>query len=310
MKAALEQLTSFTVESIPTLDVAVEGSLDLFASATLPAVSIPFSKPLVLGSGNAHLTARIVCRDVSAVFGNESNYKDLLQTPEQYDGVIIFSASGSKHAVEMIKEAITKQLPVYMITNNHHSSAAQLLNPRMVLIFPKNREPYTYNTSTYLGPIFATTGESAAVIKTFITEVLSVQPLPNFASYDAVTFIIPANLALAAPMIQTKFDELFGSRLTARVFTDEEIKHAKTVVTNEHELFLSFVSANNYYGDEQNRVSLPLPLHCDYAGIIASTYYVVGKIQQALPAYFTQNIADYCQVATEIFGHEIKPIVE
>jgi hypothetical protein len=40
-------------------------------------------------------------------------------------------------------------------------------------------------------------------------------------------------------MFLTKFDELFGPLMSARMFTFEQTKHAKTVVASEPELFIN-----------------------------------------------------------------------
>ena len=311
MSTNREILDAFTVDTIPDLDVVVLGALELFADAELPKLDFSYiQKPLVLGSGNAYPTAQIVFSEQDAVFGDESSYASMLDTHSDIDGVIVFSASGSKHAVAMVDDMKKRGLEVHLVTNTEGSPAGGLLSAECVHVFPKNREPYTYNTSTYLSTIFGKTGESADEITAFIEKEVSPRLLRNFGDYSAYTLVIPARFEHARAMLRTKFDELFGPMLTGRVFTDEEIKHAKTVVISGDELFISFGVENEYYGLPKNRLQIPLPEKTDYGSLIAVSYFVVGKIQAAYPPYFKNGIQGYVETASKIFKQELKTIVE
>jgi hypothetical protein len=48
--------------------------------------------------------------------------------------------------------------------------------------------------------------------------------------YDAFYLMVPPALDSIREMFLTKFDELFGPLVSARVFTFEQTKHSKTVV--------------------------------------------------------------------------------
>ena len=90
----------------------------------------------------------------------------------------------------------------------------------------------------------------------------------------------------------TKFDELFGPKISGRVFTIEQTKHAKTVVPSEKELFLGAGYNNRYFG--KHRVNLPLPKNADYGALMAITYYFIGNIRKQNLPYFKKNkIAAY-----------------
>jgi len=311
MSSYRQTLDTFDLSSIPDLDVVVLGALELFADTAIPQLNFShFTKPLVLGSGNAFLTAQIIFAGQQAVFGDESSYKHILKQEYSIDGVVVFSASGSKHAVSMVQEGMAKDLEVHLVTNTLDSSASELLSGEFVHVFPKNREPYTYNTSTYLSTILGKTDENVTEIADFILKEVSPKLLRNFGDYSSFTILIPSCFEHARAMIRTKFDELFGPMLTGRVFTDEEVKHAKTVVTSGDELFISFGVENNYFGLSKNRLGIPLPENADYGAMLAISYFVVGKIQKAHPPYFKNNIEKYIKTASEIFGQELKPIVE
>ncbi len=307
---AREQLAAFDLAHIPNLDVAVLGALELFAATTLPQLHLPFHRPLVLGSGNAFMAAQIIFANTDAVFADESQYELCLASSTRYDGVVVMSASGGKHAVPMTEAAMRAGLPVHLITNNAQAPAASLITGDCVHVFPMNREPYTYNTSTYLGPILAHTNESPAAITAYVHDTVVPRLLRNFNDYNAYTFIIPNEYLHLRGMLRTKFDELFGPCLIGRFFTPEEIKHAKTVVVSGDELFISLGFDNQHYGLPKNRLFIPLPERASYGAALAAAYFIVGKIQAAHPPYFAQGIEAYAAAASALFGHTIKPIVE
>jgi len=306
-----DTLETFDLSSIPDLDVVVLGALELFTDIELPQLNFShLQKPLVLGSVNAYMTAQIVFSDTVAVFADEGSYKETFAKSDGIDGCVVFSASGSKHAVAMVNDMLQEGLEVHLVTNTSGSPASGLLSDEFVHVFPKNREPYTYNTSTYLSTILGKTNEDASEIAEFIMKEVSPKLLRNFGDYSAFTILIPSRFEHARPMLRTKFDELFGPMITGRVFTDEEVKHAKTVVTSGDELFISFGVRNDYYGVPKNRLQIPLPDKANYGAVLAVSYFVVGHIQKAHPPYFKNNIEKYTQTASEIFGQELAPIVE
>ncbi len=303
-------LAQFDITSIPTLDVAVMGAFELFTAEPVSPLVLPFSKPLVLGSGNAFLAAQIIFADTAAVFADETTYEAVLHTADRFDGVIVMSASGGKHAVPMVEAALRTGLITHLITNNAAAPAAALLPRECTHVYVKNREPYTYNTSTYLGPILAHTGEDSATIATYLASVVESRLLRNFGDYRGFVFLIPPQFHYVRSMLRTKFDELFGAQLVGRFFTPEEAKHAKTVVVSGDELFISFGVDNQHFGLVKNRLYIPVPEASNYGLMMAATYFVVGKIQAAHPPYFAQSITAYAKVASELFGHTITPIVE
>ena len=64
----IDVLNTFTIDTIPDLDVAVLGALELFQKEKLPRIEISYKRPLVVGSGNAEATGRIIFEDTDAVF--------------------------------------------------------------------------------------------------------------------------------------------------------------------------------------------------------------------------------------------------
>lgn len=311
MSDYLKQLQTFDINSLPDLDEVVLGALDLFSSINVPQINFQhWQKSLVLGSVNAYQAARIIFSNKPAYFGNESNYQSLLEHPENYNSVVILSASGGKHAVEMSELAQKSNLDTYLITSKQDSLAGEYIPLEKQIIFPTNREPYTYNVSTYLGPILASTGEFPAALKDFLETDLNDNLNVDFSNYTAFTLIVPARFAYVVAMLRTKFEELFGPMVVGRVFSEEEIKHAKTVVKSKKELFIHLGTSKQDYGYSENNLYLPLPETIEYAGMIAVGYYVIGKIQKALPAYFKDSIVAYTKEISDIFKQEIKPIVE
>ena len=310
MNKNIETLKNFTVKNIPNLDVAVLGALELFVSAKLPEYSVKFKKPLVVGSVNAAFTGRVLFSDRDVVFADESNFLDKLNNIKGIDGAILISASGSKHAILIARELKKRNITTFLITNNENAPAKKYIVKENLFVFPKNREPYTYNTSTYMGMMFGHTHEDPAHIYNFILKKTQKEIKKDFAKYDAYYLLVPEKFSEMKGMFLTKFDEMFQPAVSGRVFTFEESKHAKTVVRSDKELFISFGEENKYYGPVKNRMHITLPREINYAGFLAIVYYVLGKVQGAYPPYFQKGIAAYCKKASEFFGYEIKPIVE
>lgn len=308
MNTALETLRTFDENNLPDLDVVVLGALELFEKEELPVLNVNrFRRPLVLGSGNALVTARAIFSGHSALFADETNYESAIFSGE-VDGAYIFSASGSKHAMTFARALDQKGVPTVLVTNNDKAPAAQEFPGVMSLVFPKNREPYTYNTSTYMGMLLASTRERANDIKKFIEHDLKGAIPENIADYDAYYFLLPEKASPVAELFITKFDELFGSLVAKRVFTFEQTKHAKTVINNPNSLFVSLGVENTIFGD--NRVQIPIPDDAGLATVMAIGYYVIGHIQKGKPQWFKDSIGPYVQFAKEAYGWDLPVIVE
>ena len=298
------------METMPDLDVAVLGALELFQEETIPKLDLEkYKRPLVVGSGNAEATGRIIFEDRDAVFASESTFKSKLKHIPDVDGVFLISASGGKHAPIIAKYAKELGKPVALLTNNQDAPAREYVEDNNLYIFPKNREPYTYNTSTYMGMILARTQEDPRVIKAFIENTMTNALYPDFSKYKSYFLIVPPRFSAIVRMLQVKFIELFGRKIARDVETSEYMKHAVTVVP-AGELFVSFGEENRVWGEPENRLYVPLPENANYATMMAIGYYLIGQIQKRHPPYFKDNIALYTKKATEVFGSTINPIVE
>lgn len=306
-------LESFTLENLPCLDVAVLGALELFQDKLMPRLDVSnYKHPLVVGSGNAEVTGRIIFEDVDAVFASESTYEEKIRYIENIDGVVLISASGEKHAPLIARCSGDLGKHVTLITNNENAAAAEYLDnehPFDKFVYPKNREPYTYNTSTYMGMILGSTKENPKEIYDYICNEIAHIQFPDFSAYDKFYLIIPSQFAGIKRMLHVKFIELFGRKIARDVETEEYVKHATTIVPSD-ELFISFGTENKHWGEPKNRLHIPLPTNANYGLMMAVSYFVIGKIQEAQPPYFVEHIEEYLKKASEIFGHEIKPIVE
>lgn len=310
MNKNIEILETFGLKNIPNLDVAVLGALELFMNTKLPKYSVKFKKPLVVGSGNAAVTGKVLFADREVVLADESNYLEKLVNIKGIDGAVLISASGSKHAIPISRELKKRGIQTILLTNNANAPAKRFINRENLFVFPKNREPYTYNTSTYMGMIFGKTHEDPKHIYNFIMQKTKNEIKKNFAKYDAYYLVVPEQFSAMSEMFMTKFDEMFQPVVSGRVFTVEQSKHAKSVVKNDKELFISFGYENKTFGLAKNRMFITLPKNVDYAGFMAIVYYVLGRVQSDYPSYFQKGIVNYCKNASKIFGYEIKPIVE
>ena len=306
-----ERLHTFTLTDLPDLDVAVLGALDLFEEEPLaPIPAVPYKNPLIIGSVNALSTAKILFEKLDAVYADESTYESILESHTPRDGAILVSASGGKHAIGIAEKLAELKVPLTLLTNNPQAPAGAYVTDRDIIVFPKNREPYTYNTSTYMGMFFARTGEDPRAIRQHIAEVVKERIPTDFSVYDSFFIMVPPQFEKIRSMLLTKFDELFGGRVSGRVFTIEEAKHAKTVVPSDKELFISFGDENTLFGMESQRLHIPLAQNAGYAAMMAVGYYVIGQIQKQHPPYFKQSLPSYVEDASRLFGYTIEPIVE
>jgi len=225
----LKTLETFDIHSLPNLDVVVLGALEYFSKEELPKLNVETlcSKPLVVGSAGAHTVGKILFRDTSARYAEEWDFEESLKTFTGCDCVVIVSASGGKHAVEIAKQMNKSRhdIPTWLLTNNRKALAKEFVDDDKIIIFPKNREPYTYNTSTYLSMILSQTKEKPEEIYMHLDTVKKLIP-ENLGRYTAFILTVPPEFDEVRSMFRTKFDELFGGNITGRVFTDEEIKHA------------------------------------------------------------------------------------
>ena len=301
----LEIMQNFTLKNIPDLDTCVLGALELFMKEKLPKINIIFKRPMVVGSGNAEATGRIIFRKKDAIFASESDFKEKLKNIKNIDGVILVSASGGKHAPIIAKYAKQRKKKVVLITNTENSDASKSADK--VFLFPKQKEPYTYNTSTYMGPILAESKEDPKKIYQFIKTKIEKIKLPKLKKYKKFYILVPTEFAGIIRMLQVKFIELFGRQIARDVETIEYIKHATTVVPSD-ELFISFGEKNKHYG--KNKLHIPLPKNAGYGAMMAISYYIIGQIQKSHPPYFKKNIEKYTKEASKIFYKTIKTIVE
>lgn len=280
---------------IPFLDEIVIQTLDFFVKNPTPSFdSNQFTFPFVVGSGNAYNTGTIIFSGKAAVFADESNFRQLLPAYKKaideklITEAVIISASGGKDSIWEIEEAKKYGLKTFLLTTKEDAPAAKLSDKKYV--FQSIDEPYTYNTSTYMGMILAETKENPHEIKNYIEQI----KLPNnFSEYKAYTFVLPDEFLNICPMLVIKKDELFGPHVSIRAFSQGHARHAKFVNRSKDELVITINAKNEYFGDQQGRLDIEIPNIFSFAGIMAATYYIVGKIQRSKPQYFKENVSNY-----------------
>lgn len=281
--------------NIIDVDEAVLNALNLFISDPPPAFKIDeFNLPFVVGSGNAYNTGQIIFSEKAAIFADESNFKKTVASykkaidSKMITQAVIISASGGKDSVWELELAKENGLETTLLTTKAESDAAKIADK--VHVFKSLDEPYTYNTSTYMGMILASTGENVSEIKEFIDNL----ELPdNFNDYKSYAFVLPDKYLSICPMLDIKKSELFGPMLSLRAFSQGHARHAKFVIRTPEELVISINSKNDYFGEAGNRWDLNLPESFSFAAVMAVTYFIVGKIQKSKPSYFKENVENY-----------------
>lgn len=305
-----KNINNMSKDNLLDLDVVTLGALELFEEQGLPKIKLPnFENPIIAGSGNAKVTAKILFGDKNPVFVDENNYKNISKSTKS-DGVLIFSASGEKHAPIIAKYFLSLNIPTYLITCNENSSTQKILPKNHTIITPKNKEPYTYNTSTYMGWLLAITQEDPKKIREFIEKKVKPKIKNNLFNYNAFLLITPNKFEKVNGLFETKFIELFGRRIARDVKTYEELKHAVTVVPYEKELCIKFSKGEEilFKGDI---LEIPIPNNANYATMMAIGYFVIGNIQKQNYPYFKKNINEYCsRVSQKSFGKNIEVIVK
>lgn len=282
--------------TIPNLNEIVEQSLSFFESNALAFLNLKdYHFPFVIGSGNALNTGKIIFSKQAVVFADESNFKSLIKSylpaiqKNLIKQAVIISASGEKDSVWETELANKNHLHTTLLTCNQNSLAAQIADK--TVSFKSIAEPYTYNTSTYLGMIISTTKENPKKIKKYIKKI----KLPkNFKQYKSYAFILPDEYINIAPMINIKGDELFGPHLMIRACTYGNARHAKFVHPWDKELVISLGKQNNFFGHPNHRWDLKLPKFSSLGTVMALSYYICGKIQAVKPQYFKKNIKNFC----------------
>ena len=312
-RSNMQMMQEFGIENIPNLDTCVLAALDLFSQKKVPKIKIAFKRPLVVGSGNAAATGKIIFRKTDALFADESNVAEKLKNIKAIDGVVLISASGGKHAPGIAELAKKYKKKITLITNTKDSLAEQWLSKMYrgkytMYVFPKNREPYTYNTSTYMGMVLGESKEDPVKIKKFIESKVDKVKLPNFAKYQRYYFIIPDEFEGSIRLLNVKFIELFGRNVSRDIETFSYVRHATTIAPAKNELFISFGKKYTTFG--KNHLTIPLPKNAGYGAMMAIGYYVVGKIQKKQIQWFKENIDGYTKKVSKIFGQKIKTIVE
>lgn len=295
------------MKNLPTLSRIVLDTLDFYENTNnLPKIDTgKFSFPLVLGSGNAIETGKILFRKNPAIFASESDASDKMGISEIQE-VVILSASGEKHAPVLAEMAKNFSKKSTLISSTFDSTASKIADESF--IFPKISEPYTYNTSTYFGWIYGSEmGKyQPKNVKNFIENEIE-KKLKNFdfSQYKAFFVLIPNEFALLKNMIETKFIELFGRQIPRDIATFDQFKHAMSVVPTEGELFIVFGNDEKKNFGE-NQLDLPIFDRENYGPVMLTTYFTVGKIQENFPPFFMENIVNYCEKSE----YNITPMVE
>lgn len=305
----LEKIETFTENNLLSLDEVVMGALELFEKNEIENFSISeFKKPLIAWSGNAIVTAKIIFSNINAIFCDETNFDICLN--KDIDWLIIVSASWEKHASIFAEKAKERGIITKLLTCNSDSSTAKTIWKENVIVTKKNREPYTYNTSTYLWWILAVTWEKPTDVKNFIIN--RIDPIlkeTDFSKYKSYLLVTPDNLAQVNQLLIVKFIELFWRKIARDVFSYEQLKHAITIIPDNKELCISFWEWKLYF--DWNFINFPLPKDCNLWTIMVIWYYIIWKIQNSHPQYFKENIwkyiADFKQTS---FWKNMKVIIE
>ena len=298
-----------------------------------------FKKPLVVGSGLAINTLEILFGDTAYVAANESNYQRVFERIHgDADGIVVCSASGGKDSPIIARFAASKGIDSVILTCNPRFQAPVGMTAYLFPSPSKNaqdktknpdceQEPLTYNCATYMGMILSKTGEDPAAIKRYIEsfvdpaikEFEGKNPLSNYRAFFG---LVPNFLDKLAERGVVKCQELWGQQYGRDFCTEGDARHAKTLVPTlrggevhtdtdgnpieyNRELFMSFGVTNLIYGNEKDRLHIPLPNDAGYGLATAVLYYTMGRLQAALPPLFKLSVGGYAAEQGRMFEKTI-----
>jgi hypothetical protein len=291
-------------KKLPNLDESVFAALDFFSRNRPARRRFNNNTRFVVGSVNAYHTGRMLFGRQTAIFADESNFREMLRIYRPWiknktlKEAVIISASGEKDSVWEIKAAKAAGLKTRLLTCRAASSAAQRADETVV--FAKIPEPYSYNFSTYLGMLLSVTGEDPAAIKKLLRRL---KPPNSFKRSAFFSFVLPDKFRAIADMIMVKDDELFGPYSSLRAYSAGQARHAKFIARSPRELIISF-DTSVYFGAAKNRWRIKLPKNADFGFVLSLSYYLVGWIQKQKPPYFKKGLARFCQIAPLAYGQK------
>jgi len=273
------------------LSEVVIDALQFHAGSTSPSLNLNQNESLfVFGSGNALPTGKVIFANYPAIFSDETNFKETIRKFPNTKKCVVVSASGEKHAPIMIDFLLNKSYDVHLITCSRRSSSADITPRKNVFFCDFIDEPYTYNVSTYIGMMRFVDNMNLLSLSNYLSSEIA-----QFANYleksKSYYFILPDQMSAIAQMVVTKLDEIFGSTLCGRCYTLSQTVHAKTVISNTDELFISLGLNNNVIGT--NKLNIPMKDYWSYIGFVSVAYYIVGCIQKFKGQKFFEYIESY-----------------
>ena len=124
-----------------------------------------------------------------------------------------------------------------------------------------------------------------------------------------IYFATPNRFVDINALLDVKFVELFGRKISRDIKTVEEIKHAVTIVPSETELCIKF--SKNEIDFQSDILQIPLEDDDSYGKMMAISFYIIGCIQQQLPQYYKNNIKSYVnRNSGDKFGKVVDVVVE
>ncbi len=285
-------LENQTEDNLASLKQAVLWALELFILEGKTKIKLKdFKRRVVVGSGNAIVTWKVIFEGTDVIFADENNYRQAIKM-QNVDWVTILSASGWKHSSIIAKDVLESGLNVELITCTKNSKTEKIIWKENVIITPKNPEPYTYNTSTYMWWILAFTKENPEEIYDFLINDLEKQLKDfDFSKYDWFLFALDSQFSNVWNLIDTKFIELFWRKVARDIKTFEQLKHAVTVIPSKTELLIKFSTGEVFF--KNDILELKIPENIDKAWMMAIWYYIVWFIQDSREQFFKKNIKNY-----------------
>ncbi|MBU4301039.1 MAG: hypothetical protein KKB09_07540 [Nanoarchaeota archaeon] len=248
---------------IDTLDKYVLKTLENLASWKLPKIDITPGFNLFMGSGNAFQTAKIYANHFGGITVDTTYYSKFVKFKDNFDEIIIISASGGKDGLKMAEAfkgctllTCAKTPPAAPFANKIHT-------------FPSMEEPPTYNTSTYASMIYALNpNEDLLKIRKHIESL----KIPDLKKYSFIPVVSADKNEPVAQMCATKIRETLGIGSVGKSIA--EGMHGWFLHERNDEAALCLNLPD--FASAKNKININYPTNL---GLMLSAYYLIGKNQ-------------------------------
>jgi hypothetical protein len=257
-------------EKIEKLDHYAIKTLESLPNWKYPELKIEKSgKNIFMGSGDAANTGKIFAQILGGRALNVCNYQIFFENePNRDSDIYIVNASGGKDGLKMAKWLTERNWHPKLLTNNPEPPAGKYLRPEDIFVFPADKEPPTYNVSTYASMIYWLLKEDLPQIEDKIKNL----EIPDLRKYKFIFFMVQDKYETLGRMATRKIAETLAG-VGANGCGYSNAVHGMLTQPNKDRLVFCMNCKYEGSGDVYE-------LNIDsYLGLLLCIHYIVGKNQ-------------------------------